>query len=385
MKRILSLLLSLITALSFTTIAFAEGLSYDGYEYTSDGTLTNAYEHLYEEYASVPSELAGTPIKRIDDWVYAEGGTVYLETEQGLEAIGESAFEHSTVRTAMLADTVSDIGKRAFARCEKLEEVTLQSNDIIFGEDCFCDTGHIVFFMHCSNEEAYYEKIANAKGDENFVITVWHSYIDDGDGGSICSACGDVVTATGESSIPVFNDVPENSWYNHYVQIACEFGILNGKGDGIFDPQANMTIAEAVKIAACIHMYETDSTAELDPNGNPWYKPYLDYCLYAGIIEEYVSFDWNEPATRAIMAYLFSRADVQVYEINPDVPLTDIPDVNNTTPFAYEILSLYRRGIATGSDALLTFNPGSNVTRAEAAAFITRILCYDMRVDLPKG
>ena len=85
------------------------------------------------------------------------------------------------------------------------------------------------------------------------------------------------------------------------------------------------------------------------------------------------------------MAYMFSRCDTEPYEINPDVPLTDIPDVYDTTAFAYEILDLYRRGIAVGSDEYMTFYPNEQVKRSEAAAFIARILCYDMRIGLSKS
>ena len=85
------------------------------------------------------------------------------------------------------------------------------------------------------------------------------------------------------------------------------------------------------------------------------------------------------------MAYLFSRCDAFPYIVNPDVPLTDIPDVHDTTAFAYDILELYRRGVAVGSDEFMTFYPDSQVKRSEAAAFIARILNADMRIELPKG
>ena len=92
----------------------------------------------------------------------------------------------------------------------------------------------------------------------------------------------------------------------------------------------------------------------------------------------------NKNATRAQMAYLFSRCDTEPYYIN-EVPLTDIPDVDETTPFAYEILDLYNKGIAVGSNEYYAFYPDSEVKRSEAAALISRILCRDMRIELPKG
>ena len=102
-----------------------------------------------------------------------------------------------------------------------------------------------------------------------------------------------------------------------------------------------------------------------------------------GIIEDYITFDWEKPITRGEMAYLFSRCDFYPYYIN-EVPLTDIPDVYDTTPYAYEILDLYDKGVATG-DVDFSFHPDANVKRSEAAAFISRIIGYEMRIELPKG
>lgn len=84
------------------------------------------------------------------------------------------------------------------------------------------------------------------------------------------------------------------------------------------------------------------------------------------------------------MAYLFSRCDTEPYYIN-EVPLTDIPDVDNSIPFAYEILDLYNKGIAVGSNEYYAYYPDAEVKRSEAAALISRILCWDMRIGLPKG
>ena len=188
-------------------------------------------------------------------------------------------------------------------------------------------------------------------------------------------------------SIP-FTDVANDTWYYPYVLTAYEFGILDGKTKTTFDPDAGMTLAEAAKIAACIfeHLAATGADFTAAP-GESWYQPYVDFCYEYSILEDYITFQWEKPATRAQMAYLFSRADFNpdgAYYVNPDVPLTDIPDVYDTTPFAYEILELYRRGIAVGGEHM-AFYPNSGVKRSEAAAFISRILCYDMRIELPRG
>ena len=70
--------------------------------------------------------------------------------------------------------------------------------------------------------------------------------------------------------------------------------------------------------------------------------------------------------------------------INPDVPLTDISDVKESTPYAEEILILYRSGVAVG-DVNMNFSPMQKVSRAEMAAMITRLLHDEFKIGLPKG
>ncbi|MGN1349569.1 MAG: S-layer homology domain-containing protein, partial [Anaerovoracaceae bacterium] len=182
-----------------------------------------------------------------------------------------------------------------------------------------------------------------------------------------------------------FSDVSVNAWYNTYVAIAYSLGIINGKSADRFDPDANMTLAEAAKIAAVIHQFQQTGETYFPSYGSVWYQPYVDYCYDAGIISQSRTFNWNKNATRAEMAYLFANADTYGFMPNEDFPMTDIPDVTTSTPFANEILYLYRSGIAAGSDEHYTYNPNANIRRSEVSALISRICMLGERIDLPKG
>ena len=47
-----------------------------------------------------------------------------------------------------------------------------------------------------------------------------------------------------------FTDVPAGSWYASYVGAACSYGIVIGRGNGIFDPQGTITRQEAAVMTA---------------------------------------------------------------------------------------------------------------------------------------
>ena len=50
-----------------------------------------------------------------------------------------------------------------------------------------------------------------------------------------------------------FDDVSENAWYAENVKTAYELGFMNGKAEGKFDPDGNVTVVEAITMASRLH------------------------------------------------------------------------------------------------------------------------------------
>lgn len=50
-----------------------------------------------------------------------------------------------------------------------------------------------------------------------------------------------------------FSDVKETSWYAENVKSAYELGFMNGKSEGQFDPNGNVTVAEGITMAARVN------------------------------------------------------------------------------------------------------------------------------------
>ena len=59
-----------------------------------------------------------------------------------------------------------------------------------------------------------------------------------------------------------------------------------------------------------------------------------------------------------------------------------VPDVSSGDYAADAIYSLYAKGVLTGTDNSLTFHPQDPLTRAEAAAIVSRIARPEQRIDL---
>ncbi len=50
-----------------------------------------------------------------------------------------------------------------------------------------------------------------------------------------------------------FTDVTDTNWFAENVKTAYELGFMNGKSEGKFDPNGNVTVAEAITMAARVH------------------------------------------------------------------------------------------------------------------------------------
>ncbi|MBE6598027.1 MAG: hypothetical protein E7638_01145 [Ruminococcaceae bacterium] len=178
-----------------------------------------------------------------------------------------------------------------------------------------------------------------------------------------------------------FKDVAKNSWYYNDVKNAYEIGLINGRELDKFEPEGNLTYAEAVKLAACMHQTYTGAAPIQAVTGADWYVPYVEYCRSARII--FKNYNWNENATREVYMDIFSRAlpADALSEIN-NVEYGMVPDVPTTHEYAYSIYLLYRAGIVRGMDDQLTCKPASYVTRSEVAAILTRMMDDTARITL---
>jgi hypothetical protein len=178
------------------------------------------------------------------------------------------------------------------------------------------------------------------------------------------------LTAKYEYTPGQFTDVT-NQWYSESVRKVYELGLMKGNSDGNFSPEGTITLAEAIAMAARLHNICSGGSGEFT-QGTPWYNVYVDYAVKNGIINQDDFSDYSLEAKRGEMAYIFASAipKTAIVKINN---VGTLPDVDDNTKYHDSIFLLYRAGVITGNDAIGTFEPETNITRAQAAAIITRI------------
>ena len=189
-------------------------------------------------------------------------------------------------------------------------------------------------------------------------------------------------TKTQEYKAGIFNDIDENGWYIDNIKKAYELGLMKGAGEGLFNPDGDITIIETITMAARIHSIYSTGTNNF-VQGTPWYQVYVDYAVANGIIEAGEYPDLNAKATREQFTYILSKSipAAEFTAIN-NVAAGKIPDVSMTSEYADEIYMFYRAGILTGNDEKGTFAPSTNIGRSSVAAIVTRIVDPSLRRSL---
>lgn len=168
-----------------------------------------------------------------------------------------------------------------------------------------------------------------------------------------------------------FTDVPANEWYHDTVVAAAEASIIAGNADGSYNPNGELTWAQAVTFAVRLaqfrageHIYGAADQTDV------WYDIYVDYANDRGIIDttpENVNYIIN----RAEAALIFAAVLGDTAQINT-VPDGYFSDVHNGGDVHDAVYALARAGIANGmGDG--TFGVDKSFRRSQVAAIVARM------------
>lgn len=178
-------------------------------------------------------------------------------------------------------------------------------------------------------------------------------------------------------------------WAEEYMEELAERGFLSGYEDGTMKPDKTLSLCEALVILS--RFYTLDDTAmewvcsdyagalSALPGKLSWAKEPLGICLAAGIIKESEirKLDLSDAAEKEELAVFIVRTlrmtDLATSMASEDLPFSDTGSI--TASYRGYVSVLNSLGIVSG-DTAGKFNPRSTVTRAVAAAMISRTLQY---------
>lgn len=190
-----------------------------------------------------------------------------------------------------------------------------------------------------------------------------------------------------------FNDIRDYNWAENAIERMALKGVIQGYGQGKFQPKKSVTKLEAIIMALRVMGYEEDAKLNLQRirNGEKklknknyfqeWAYGYVAVAIDKGILDEVdlLEFGLNKPATRHEVSKYIIRAldfeDEALEHMKDELRFIDAGAVPLGS-VGYVYLS-DKKGIIKGyPDG--TFRPNKSVTRAEMAVLIARL---DDKVD----
>lgn len=175
-----------------------------------------------------------------------------------------------------------------------------------------------------------------------------------------------------------FSDVVSTDWYYSNVADAAALGIIQGNPDGTFNPNGNLSVAEALTLASRVNaiFYQRTEDLNRDSQSNVhWADGILNYAEKNGNVSEGYSGNLDNVCTRVQMADMFAKS----------VSADSFTEINNMELAPAEtasesIATLFKAGVLVGDSN--GFRENGSVTRAESAAIINRVVMPAQRITV---
>lgn len=184
-----------------------------------------------------------------------------------------------------------------------------------------------------------------------------------------------------------FTDVPVYSWYAQSVNVVTEKGIMSGISESEFVPDGPVTRAMFTTILYRLAGEpEADNILVFDDiDEDKYYYNAVKWAYTCGIIDGYTDYKFapDEPITREQMVsilYRFIRFDEYGVDIYDHLKISEFSDFDSISEYAVNHVEwAYENGLIRGING--KFEPENNVTRAEMAIILERLVTSVMIVE----
>lgn len=214
---------------------------------------------------------------------------------------------------------------------------------------------------------------------DGYIPALGHDYVN-----GVCSRCGNTEgSCDGGANCPSkpYHDVDTGRWYHEGIDYAIAHGLMNGVGNGMFEPESSMTRAMLVTVlwryAGSPAGWENPFTDVL--NGS-WFTQAVAWAAENGIVNGVGNnkFEPDSNITREQMAaILFRYAAMSGFDTSARGNLDQYPDRGDVSGYAVEPLSwAVAEGLIKGTDNGngILLDPQGNATRAQVATIIMRFI-----------
>ena len=304
---------------------------------------------------------------RIDLGAFDGSALTEVALPDSVAVIDGLAFYGCTgLNEIVIPSGVKEIGDRAFYACENLKAVYFLGNaPETVGE--------------CAFQISYYDDSTDTSSDINIPgLTLYYL---EGASGWTSPTWGADAYPTAVWKPSGYFDVKPGSWYEQPVQYATEHGLMNGTGTNTFEPESTMTRAMLVTVLwRYANAPKPGANPFTDvPNGK-WYTDAVAWAAENGVVNGVGDgkFEPDSSVTREQMATILYRYAQKVgIDTSKHTELSAFPDASRVSAYARAPMQwIVAEGVIGGSreNGQDWLNPQGNATRAEVATILMRFI-----------
>ena len=304
---------------------------------------------------------------RIDFGAFDGSALTEVALPDSVAVIDGLAFYGCTgLNEIVIPSGVKEIGDRAFYACENLKAVYFLGNaPETVGE--------------CAFQISYYDDSTDTSSDINIPgLTLYYL---EGASGWTSPTWGADAYPTAVWKPSGYFDVKPGSWYEQPVQYATEHGLMNGTGTNTFEPESTMTRAMLVTVLwRYANAPKPGANPFTDvPNGK-WDTDAVAWAAENGVVNGVGDgkFEPDSSVTREQMATILYRYAQKVgIDTSKHTELSAFPDASRVSAYARAPMQwIVAEGVIGGSreNGQDWLNPQGNATRAEVATILMRFI-----------
>ena len=289
---------------------------------------------------------------------------VSIPVPDGVTSIGAGAFSGCDgLRSMTFPEGVSEIGAFTFEHCEQLTDVTIAKSVTAIGEGAFYGCLDLAD-VYYTGSESEWAAVAVGEGNEELSVAAFHA-----------NSAGPQITL-----YTMFSDMPaETNWAYPGIAFCVADDLMNGVGEGRFDPEGTLTRA---MVATILWRKENEPEATKPCTFTDltmdWYKDAVAWAAEAGVVtgRDAATFDPDGAITRQEMATMLYRY-AQHKDLIPSQTgdLSGFPDSGMVADYAQAAMAWANAsGIIVGNavDGVNYLDPLSSATRAQVATIFMR-------------
>ena len=285
----------------------------------------------------------------------------YVYLADTIESLGQGAFAGcSSLKWVRVPAKVTELPKIVFSSCSSLEYLIVPGITFI-DAGCFGGCESLTEIYYGGTEEQINKMQYDAEGNELLENVTWY----------LMPGMPDAIYG--------FYDMPdENEWSYEGIAYCLDAGLMNGMGDGYFQPNGTTTRAQLVTILwRMCEEPAAEKAADFIDTQDHWAKNAISWAAENGIVNGVGEglFAPDAPITREQLVTIFHRFCKEYLEmdVSQTQALDSFPDAGSVSDWAQDAMQWgvavkLISGVATQGGAIL--QPQGSATRAQIAKVI---------------